>query len=171
MHEVVLTNISTREESEKMYKLFLKAIRKNNTHCVLATTIAISVAMIVMAIARVFLTGDTLLVVCAFSALAMLGVTYMSVHSMEYECPLNWPATYVYHKLLEEYQVVKSEVFQSDGLYDLCFTISDKDKVISQTWCNGFEKVIRGDISTWMVDLTNRKLLIPYAKVLPDDVK
>ena len=60
MHEVVLTNISTREESEKMYKLFLKAIRKNNTHCVLATTIAISVAMIVMAIARVFLRDDTI---------------------------------------------------------------------------------------------------------------
>lgn len=41
MQEVVLTNTSTRSESERMYKFFLQAIRKNNTHCTLATIIAI----------------------------------------------------------------------------------------------------------------------------------
>lgn len=163
MQEVVLTNTSTRGESERMYKFFLQAIRKNNTHCTLATIIAIAVAMAIMSVSKIFVAEDVFLTICLMTSVLMLLVVYASVHSMEYECPLEWPAPYVYHKLLEDCQILKSEICEGDDdRFDLCFTISDKDRQVSQTWCKGFEKVIRADINTWTVDLTNRTVFVPY---------
>lgn len=166
MQEVTLTNVSTRFESERMYSIFLQSIRKNNTHCTLATILAVGIAMAIMAISRLYVPEDVFLTICLFTSVIMLLVVYASVHSMEYECPLEWPAPYIYHKLLEEGQVLKSEVCKSeDGRYDLCFTISDKNNKVTQTWCKGLDKVIRYDLKEWMVDLTTREVLIPYRAI------
>ncbi len=163
MQKVVLTNIASRYEAERMYSIFLQAIRKNNTHCTLATMLAIGIAMAIMAVSRIYFPEDIFLMICVFTSAIMLFVVYASVHSMEYECPLEWPAPYIYHKLLEDGKILKSEVCKSeDGRYDLCFTVSDNNNRVTQAWCKGLEQVVRRDIKEWMVDLTAREVLIPY---------
>jgi hypothetical protein len=128
-----------------------------------AWALAIGIAMAIMAVSRIYFPEDIFLMICVFTSAIMLVVVYASVHSMEYECPLEWPAPYIYHKVLEDGKILKSEVCKSeDGRYDLCFTVADNNNRVTQAWCKGLEQVVRRDIKEWMVDLTAREVLIPY---------
>lgn len=161
---VKLTNISTKTESETEYQKFINDVRKHNISNTLWLLFTIAATMLCEFLAHTFLQADIRLIVMI--VLGVVGGIIIKVLLDEYksDCRIFQPSTYLYHKILESNQLLTAKVQSLDDEYVLVLDVANNDGDVTHKYIYGFKKTEKVGIEAVTVDLSARKVYVPYAK-------
>lgn len=162
-YQVHIVNIPTAEQANKNYQEFANDVRKNNRQCTAILLITIIFGIFVTATINHYL-SETLAVTFTIITMIICGIVcYAATEAYESDCFMLSPAEYQYYDIVNNHNILKTEIEKSDGIgYNLCFTLENNKCEVVHRWIYGFTKIIKTDVKELCVDLVEKKIYEPY---------
>lgn len=162
MEDVQIINTKTREEAYRDYDEFMAHATHNNKMCTI-WIIILSIAFLFSIWAIETWVNSEIQLIVGFIAFAVAAAAAAILSERwEHTEICHWPSCYRYHKILEEYKILKTEVLWKNDEHYVCFTVADVNDEVTHQCIYDFTKVTKVGIDKTTVDIESRKILEPY---------